>query len=65
MTSENAAIRKVPEKPIIEYLDLLRGVVGPLGEPVYLLLRKCVLGVVLRLVRHFVRAHFGTEKSEA
>ena len=65
VTSENAAIRKVPEKPIVENLDLLRGVVGPLGQPVYLLLRKCVLGVVLRLVRHFVRAHFGTEKSEA
>ena len=65
VTSENAAIREISEKAIVKNLNLLRGVVGSLGQPVYLLLRKKTPGVVgvLGLVRHFVRTHFSTEKS--
>ena len=49
VTFENAAIRKISEEPIVKYLNLLRGVVGSLGQPVYVLLRKRTGGVgVLR-----------------
>ena len=64
VTFENAAIREISEKPIVKYLNLLRGVVGSLCQPVDVLFRKRTSGVgVLRLVRHFVRTHFSTEKT--
>ena len=64
MTFENAAIREIPEKPIVKDLDLLRGVVGSLGQPVYVLLRKGTCRAFLGLVGHFVRIHLGrTETS--
>ena len=64
VTFEDAAIREISEEPIVKYLNLLRGVVGPLGQPVDVLFRESTGGVVVRrLVRHFVRTHFGTKKS--
>ena len=64
VTFEDAAIREISEEPIVKYLNLLRGVVGPLGQPVDVLFRKRTCGVcILRLVGHFVRTHLSTEKS--